>query len=210
MSRTLDSCHKMVTQKHEDSKTCRNSGVTKVCVNRAAQLRRSRLIGITFLLSSEKVKKKGKENQFPSSKEKDRHATVLGVPSKIMLLHQSCGTQTSSYLCPSLLTVFNNLFNPQLNNSLKWNFRCSIFRKLSDLIAILCVSFLKNKNAFLTLLDSDTGILKSLRLNKAKEKKAWIKNPLTWALDKNLESQPQLQAQCANQQCCHQNHEKTL
>lgn len=89
----MDSCHKMVTQKHENSKILRNSVITKVCVNTAAQLRRNRVTRITFLLSSKTVKKKGKKNQFPSSKEKDRQATMLGFPSKIMLLYQSCGTQ---------------------------------------------------------------------------------------------------------------------
>lgn len=64
----------MGSQKHEDSKIIRNSGTTKVCLNTAVQLSRNRLIGITFLLKSEKVLKKGKKNQFPSSKEKDRQA----------------------------------------------------------------------------------------------------------------------------------------
>lgn len=95
MSQTLDSCHKMGSQKYEDSKILRNSGVTKVCLNTAVQLSRNRLIGMTFLLRSEKVVKKGKKtNQFPSSEEKRQTSNkVLGFPSKIMLLYQSCGTQ---------------------------------------------------------------------------------------------------------------------
>lgn len=119
MSQTLDSCHKMGSQKHEDSKIIRNSGTTKVCLNTAIQLSRNRLIGITLLLKSETVLKKGKKNQFPSSKEKDRQAIVLGFPPKRMLFYQSCGTQKLLVVCPSLLTVFNNNFYPQLNNSLK-------------------------------------------------------------------------------------------
>lgn len=114
----------------------------------------------------------GKENKPVSLLKGERQkSNSVGISFQDNVVSILWDTETSSYLCPSLLAVFNNLFNLRLNNPLKWNFRCSIFRKRSDFIVILCVSFLKNKNAFLTLLDSDTGILKSLRHYKAKEEK---------------------------------------
>lgn len=75
MSQTLDSCHKMGSQKYEDSKILRNSGVTKVCLNTAVQLSRNRLIGMTFLVRNEKVvRRERKQTSFPPQRRKDRQA----------------------------------------------------------------------------------------------------------------------------------------